>query len=147
MLFGVYLLIRKGAVLRYIYRPHRERGKLLAVWVSLLAPKGQANMRALYHISSLISSRFEKNVRDTALDAGFSILDTGCLMLDCRWPNTSSQASCQPAIRIRATFLRIARTERLPSCLYRTINPRPSVRLRQCGVAHVLRQMQQIPIE
>jgi len=45
MLFGVYLLIRKRAVLRYIYRPHRETGKLLAVYVSLLAPKGQANMR------------------------------------------------------------------------------------------------------
>jgi len=37
MLFGVYLLIRKRAVLRYIYR-------LLAVYVSPLAPKGQANM-------------------------------------------------------------------------------------------------------
>jgi len=35
MLFGVYLLIRKRAVLRYIYR-------LLAVYVCLLAPKGQA---------------------------------------------------------------------------------------------------------
>jgi len=38
MLFGVYLLIRKRAVPRYICR-------LLAVNVSLLAPKGQANMR------------------------------------------------------------------------------------------------------
>ncbi len=38
MLFGVYLLIRKRAVLRYIYR-------LLAVYVCLLAPKGQANIR------------------------------------------------------------------------------------------------------
>jgi len=37
-LFGVYLLIRKRAVLRYIYR-------LLAVYVSLMAPKGQANMQ------------------------------------------------------------------------------------------------------
>jgi len=63
MLFGVYLLIRKRAVLRYIYR-------LLAVWVSLLA-----NMRALYHISSLISSRFEKNLRDTALvDGSYCVL-------------------------------------------------------------------------
>jgi len=43
MLFGVYLLIRKRAVLRYIYR-------LLAVYVSLLAPKGQANIGVLYHI-------------------------------------------------------------------------------------------------
>ncbi len=41
--------------------------RLLAVWVSLLA---KANMRALYHISSLISSRFEKNLRDSALDPG-----------------------------------------------------------------------------
>jgi hypothetical protein len=40
MLFGVYLLIRKRAVLRYIYR-------LLAVYVSLLTPKGQANMGVL----------------------------------------------------------------------------------------------------
>jgi hypothetical protein len=46
MLFGVYLLIRKRAVLRYIYR-------LLAVYVSLLA-----NMCVLYQILSLISSRF-----------------------------------------------------------------------------------------
>ncbi len=38
MLFGVYLLIRKRAVLRYICR-------LLAVYVRLLAPKGQANIR------------------------------------------------------------------------------------------------------
>jgi hypothetical protein len=38
MLFGVYLLIRKRAVLRYIYR-------LLAACVSLLA-----NMDVLYHI-------------------------------------------------------------------------------------------------
>ncbi len=60
MLFGVYLLIRKRAVLRYIYR-------LLAVYVNLLAPKGQANMGVLYQILSLISSRFEKNLRDTAL--------------------------------------------------------------------------------
>jgi hypothetical protein len=37
MLFGVYLLIRKRAALRYIFR-------LLAVYVSLLAPKGQANI-------------------------------------------------------------------------------------------------------
>ncbi len=37
MRFGVYLLIRKRAVLRYIYR-------LMAVYVCLLAPKGQANM-------------------------------------------------------------------------------------------------------
>ncbi len=63
MLFGVYLLIRKRAVLRYIYR-------LLAVYVSLLAPKGQANIGALYHISSLISSEILKNLRDTALYAG-----------------------------------------------------------------------------
>ncbi len=40
--------------------------RLLAVWVSLLA-----NIHVLYHISSLISSRFEINLRDTALDAGF----------------------------------------------------------------------------
>jgi hypothetical protein len=45
-LFGVYLLIRKRAVLRYIYR-------LLAVCVSLLA-----NKWVLYQILSLISSRF-----------------------------------------------------------------------------------------
>ncbi len=38
--FGVYLLIRKRAVLRYIYR-------LLAVYVSLLAPKGKANIGVL----------------------------------------------------------------------------------------------------
>ncbi len=38
MLFGVYLLIRKRAVLRYIFR-------LLAGYVCLLAPKGQANIR------------------------------------------------------------------------------------------------------
>ena len=63
MLFGVYLLIRKRAVLRYIWR-------LLAVYVSLLAPKGQANIGVLYQILSLISSRFKKNLRDTALDAG-----------------------------------------------------------------------------
>ncbi len=37
MLFGVYLLIRKRAVLRYIFR-------LLAVYVSLLA-----NIRVFYH--------------------------------------------------------------------------------------------------
>jgi len=53
--FGVYLLIRKRAVLRYICR-------LLAVYVSLLANTG-----VLYQISSLISSRFEKNVRDSIL--------------------------------------------------------------------------------
>ncbi len=40
MLFGVYLLIRKRAVLRYICR-------LGAVYVYLLAPKGQANMVVL----------------------------------------------------------------------------------------------------
>ena len=51
MLFGVYLLIRKRAVLRYICR-------LLAVYVSLLTPKGQANIGVLYQILSLISSRF-----------------------------------------------------------------------------------------
>ncbi len=67
MLFGVYLRIRKRAVLRYIYR-------LLAVYVSLLAPKGQANMRSLYHISSLISSRFEKNLRDSPLYSGRSLV-------------------------------------------------------------------------
>jgi len=39
-LFGVYLLIRKRAVLRYIYR-------LLAFYVSLPAPKGQANIYVL----------------------------------------------------------------------------------------------------
>ena len=43
MLFDVHLLIRKRAVLHYIYR-------LPAVYVSLLAPKGQANMGVLYHI-------------------------------------------------------------------------------------------------
>ena len=43
--------------------------RLLAVYVSLLA-----NIGVLYQILSLISSRFEKNVRDTALDAGFSNL-------------------------------------------------------------------------
>ncbi len=74
MLFGVYLLIRKRAVLRYIYR-------LLAVYVSLLAPKGQApegqaNIGALYHISSLISSRFEKNLRDSALNQKGAIFRT-----------------------------------------------------------------------
>jgi len=53
--FGVYLLIRKRAFLRYIWR-------LLAVYVSLIA-----NMSVLYQILSLISSRFEKNLRDTAL--------------------------------------------------------------------------------
>jgi len=58
MLFGVYLLIRKRAVLRYIYC-------LRAVCVSLLA-----NIVVLYQILSLISSRFEKNVRDTALAPG-----------------------------------------------------------------------------
>jgi len=62
MLFGVYLLIRKRAVLRYIYR-------LLAVYVSLLA-----NIGVLYQILSLISSRFEKNVRDTALYSGRSLV-------------------------------------------------------------------------
>ena len=46
LLFGVYLLIRKCAVLRYICR-------LLAVYVSLLA-----NIGVLYQILSLISSRF-----------------------------------------------------------------------------------------
>jgi len=40
MLFGVYLLIRKRAVLRYNRR-------LLAVYVCLLAPKGQANIGIL----------------------------------------------------------------------------------------------------
>jgi len=62
MLFGVYLLIRKRAVLRYICR-------LLAVYVSLLA-----NMGVLYQNSSLISSIFEKNVRDSALYSGFSMV-------------------------------------------------------------------------
>ena len=61
-LFGVYLLIRKRAVLRYIWR-------LLAVYVSLLA-----NICVLYQILSLISSRFEKNVRDTALYSGRSLV-------------------------------------------------------------------------
>ena len=42
--------------------------RLLAVYVSLLAPKGQANIDVLYQILSLISSRFEKNLRDSALD-------------------------------------------------------------------------------
>ena len=51
----MYLLIRKRAFLRYIWR-------LLAVYVSLIA-----NMSVLYQILSLISSRFEKNLRDTAL--------------------------------------------------------------------------------
>jgi hypothetical protein len=46
MLLGVYLLIRKRAVLRYIYR-------LLAAYISLLA-----NICVLYQILSLISSRF-----------------------------------------------------------------------------------------
>jgi len=32
---GVYLLIRKRAVLRYISAPHRERGKLRAVYICL----------------------------------------------------------------------------------------------------------------
>jgi len=61
-LFGVYLLIRKRAVLRYIYR-------LLAVYVSLLA-----NIGVLYQILSLISSRFLINVRDTALYSGRSLV-------------------------------------------------------------------------
>jgi len=46
--------------------------RLLAVYVSLLAVYVNllANMGVLYQISSLISSRFEKNLRDTALYAG-----------------------------------------------------------------------------
>ncbi len=53
------------AVLRYIYR-------LLAVCVSLLAPKGQApkgqaNIGVLYHKTGLKSSEILKNVRDLKL--------------------------------------------------------------------------------
>ena len=56
MLFGVYLLIRKRSVLRYIYR-------LLAVYVSLLA-----NIRVLYHKTGLKSSEIRKNLRDSTLN-------------------------------------------------------------------------------
>ena len=35
-----------------------------------MAPKGQANIGILYHKTGLISSRFKKNVRDTALCCG-----------------------------------------------------------------------------
>ncbi len=48
--------------------PQSGRGKLLAPKGQ--APKGQANTGVLYQILSLISSRFEKNLRDTALIAG-----------------------------------------------------------------------------
>ena len=47
-LFGVYLLIRKRVVLRYIYR-------LLAVYVSLLA-----NISVLYHIYCYKSSEIKE---------------------------------------------------------------------------------------
>ncbi len=53
MLFGVYLLIRKRAVLRYIRR-------LEAVCVSLLA-----NIGVLYHKTGLKSSENRKNVHDS----------------------------------------------------------------------------------
>ncbi len=53
MIFGVYLLIRKRAVLRYIWR-------LLAVYVCLLAPKGQANICVLYHIYCQKSSEIKE---------------------------------------------------------------------------------------
>ncbi len=43
--------------------------RLGAVYVSLLA-----NIGVLYQILSMISSRFEKNLRDTALDAGYSLV-------------------------------------------------------------------------
>jgi hypothetical protein len=57
MLFGVYLLIRKRAVLRYIFR-------LLAVDVSLLA-----NIDVLKHILKKSQKKRIINVRDSALIA------------------------------------------------------------------------------
>ncbi len=65
MLFGVYLLIRKRAVLRYIYR-------LLAVYVSLLA-----NIGVLYHKTCLKSSENRKNVHDSKFVLSIPIKDIG----------------------------------------------------------------------
>ena len=104
MLFGVYLLIRKRAVLRYIYR-------LLAVYVSLLA-----NIGVLYQILSLISSRFEKNVRDTALIAGFSILDTRYWILDSRFSILDTRFFYYEH---RATFVFLHHIYFYPACVQR----------------------------
>jgi hypothetical protein len=65
MLFGVYLLIRKRAVLRYIYR-------LRAVYVSLLAPKGRAkHVGILTYFQTKVNKIRIKKAKDEGRRIGY----------------------------------------------------------------------------